>query len=115
MMLADVTVRSELFHTAGGTAFADIVIDGHRETWPVRSSRLRYWLRRLYYEATGDAPCAGAIRSALNLLEARAQFDGPECAVHIRTAAHEGRIYLDLADDCWRAIEIGPDGWRVVA
>ena len=48
-------------------------------------------------------------------LEARAQFDGPQRAVHIRTAAHEGRIYLDLADDCWRAIEIGPDGWRVVA
>jgi hypothetical protein len=25
-----------------------------------------------------------------------------------------GRIYLDLADDCWRAVEIGPDGWQVM-
>jgi hypothetical protein len=33
-------------------------------------------------------------------------------AVHIRTAAHEGRIYLDMADDRWRAVEIGPDGWQ---
>src|SRR5262249_16845585 len=26
---------------------------------------------------------------------------------------HDGHIYLDLADEHWRAIEIGPDGWRV--
>ena len=30
------------------------------------------------------------------------------------TAEHAGRIYLDLADEHWRAVEIGPDGWRVV-
>ena len=52
-MLANLSVRSELFHTAGGTAFADIAIDGHRETWPIRGARLRYWLRRQYYEVTG--------------------------------------------------------------
>jgi hypothetical protein len=27
---------------------------------------------------------------------------------------HGGRIYLDLADEQWRAVDIGPDGWRVV-
>ena len=43
-----------------------------------------------------------------------ALFDGPERAVHIRTAAHAGRIYLHLADEHWRAVEIGPDGWRVI-
>jgi ERF superfamily len=43
-----------------------------------------------------------------------AQFDGPERAIHVRLAEHAGQIYLDLADDCWRAVEIGPDGWRVI-
>jgi hypothetical protein len=71
-------------------------------------------LRRCHYEATGEAASPAAIRSALDLLEARAQFDGPERAVHIRTAEHAGRIYLDLADEHWRAVEIGPDGWRVI-
>ena len=46
------------------------------------------------------------------LLEARAQSDGPERAVHVRIAEDAGRIYLDLADDRWRAVEIGPDGWQ---
>jgi len=113
-MLTNLTVATELFHAADETAFADIMIEGHRETWPIRSSRFRLWLRRKYYEATGEAPGAGEVNSALNLLEARAQFDGPLRAVHIRLAECEGRIYLDLADEHWRAVEIDADGWRVV-
>jgi hypothetical protein len=113
-MLALIGTGIELFHTAAGTAFADLLIEGHRETWPIRSKRFRAWLRRRYYEAAATAPSAAAIRSALDLLEAQAQFDGPERAVHVRTAEHAGHIYLDLADEQWRAIDIGPDGWRVI-
>src|SRR5262249_4916177 len=68
--------------------------------------------RRRYYEATGGAASAAEIRSALDLLEARAQFDGPERAIHVRIAEHAGHIYLDLADQEGRAIDIRPDGWR---
>ena len=102
------------FTLATGVAFADFITDGHRETWPIRSKRFRTWLRRCYYQATGAAASAAEIRSALDLLEARAQFDGPERAVHIRVAEHAGHIYLDLADEHWRAVDIGPDGWRVL-
>jgi len=109
------TVCEEVFHTAGGVAYADLITDGHRETWPIRSQRFRNWVRRCYYMATGTAAGTAVIRSALDLLEARAQFDAPERAVNIRVAEHAGRLYLDLADEHWRAVEIGPDGWRVVA
>jgi hypothetical protein len=113
-MLIAMAPTDDLFHTATGTAFADITIDGHRETWPIRSQRFRGWLRRRYYQATGDAASAAEIRSALDLFEARAQFEGPERAVHVRIAEHAGHVYLDLADEQWRAVEIGPDGWRVI-
>jgi hypothetical protein len=113
-MLNDMMLCEELFHTPSGAAFADFIIDGHRETWPIRSKRFRTWLRRCYYQATGATPSAAAIRSALDLLEARAQFDAPERAVSIRIAEHAGRLYLDLADEHWRAVAIGPDGWRVL-
>ena len=112
-MLTQIWACGELFHTATGTAYADLLVDGHRETWPIRSQRFRGWLRRRYYETTGSALDGQAIRSELDLLEARAQFDAPERSVHIRVAEQAGRIYLDLADDQWRAVEIGPDGWRV--
>ncbi len=112
-MLTQFAACGELFHTATGTAFADLLIDGHRESWPIRSKRFRGWLRRRYYEATGSALGAQAISSELDLLEARAQFDAPERSVHVRVAEHEGHTYLDLADEHWRAVQIGPDGWRV--
>jgi hypothetical protein len=73
-MLIDIARPEGLFHTATGTAFADIAAGGHRETWPIRSKRFRGWLRRCYYQATGEAASAAEIRSALDLLEARAQF-----------------------------------------
>jgi hypothetical protein len=113
-MLNDLAPCGDLFHTATSVAFVDIMVDGHRETWPIRSKRFRGYLRRCYYQATGDAASAAEIRSALDLLEARAQFDGPERAVHVRIAEHAGHIYLDLADEQWRAVDIGPDGWRVI-
>src|SRR5260221_6087011 len=113
-MLTEIAACGELFHTATGTAFADLLVEGHRESWPIRSKRLRGWLRRRYHEATGSPLGAQAISSELDLLEARAQFDAPERAVSIRVAEHAGRIYLDLADEQWRAVQIGSDGSRVL-
>jgi len=105
---------TSLFHDSNGTAFADLAIDGHRETWPIRSRQFRHCLRRRHYKETGSAASTETIRSAIDLLEARAQFDAPERTAHIRVAEHDGRIYLDLADKDWRAVQIGPDGWQVV-
>jgi hypothetical protein len=105
---------TSLFHDPNGAAFADLAIGGHRETWPIRSRQFRHWLRRRYYEETGGAASVETIRSALDLLEARAQFDAPERTVHTRVAEHNGDTYLDLADKDWRAVQIGPDGWQVV-
>ena len=113
-VLLEMAASLDLFHTATGVAYADLRIEGHRETWPVRSRRLRGWLRRHYYEETGEALAAAAVRSALDLMEARAQFDAPERSVHVRVATHADRLYLDLADECWRAVEIRTEGWRVI-
>src|SRR6516164_7435297 len=113
-MLIPSAVSAEFFHTPAGSGFVDLLINGHRETWPIRSQRFRTWLRRRHYEETRTALSPAELRSTLDLLEAHAQFDGPERAVHVRLAEHEGHIYLDLADECWRAVEIGPEGWHVI-
>jgi hypothetical protein len=105
---------ASLFHTAAGVAYADLEIDQHRETWPIRGKQFRAWLRRQHYEQTGEALNGEAIRSVVDLLEARAQFDAPERTIHIRVAEHEDHLYLDLADDGWQAVEVGPGGWRII-
>jgi hypothetical protein len=64
--------------------------------------------------ATDGAPSSEALQSALNVIEARAHFDGPERVVHLRVGGLDGRLYLDLCDELWRAIEIDACGWRMV-
>ena len=61
-MLNDIMTCDDLFHTATGTAFADILIDGHRETWHIRSKRLHSWLRHCHGQVTGEAASAAASR-----------------------------------------------------
>ena len=113
-ILIDLAQSAELFHAPDGTGFADLDINGHRETWPIRSKGFRRWLARSFFDATGGAPNSDALQSALNVIEAKAHFDSPERTVHVRVAGLDGRLYLDLCDEIWRAIEIDANGWHVV-
>jgi hypothetical protein len=103
-----------LFHDRGGTAYADLKIGGHRETWAIRDATFKQWLMHGYYRLKGGAPNAEAMRSVLATIEAKARYDGPERSVHIRIATHGSKLYLDLADKQWRSVEIGTNGWQIV-
>ena len=104
---------AELFHSPNGIGFADLDINGHRETWPVRGKSFKRWLARCFFEATKGAPNSEALQSALNVIDAKADFDTPVRAVHVRVGGLDGKLYLDLGDDTWRAVEIDETGWRV--
>ena len=86
----------------------------HRETHKLKSSGFRLWLLHAYYRNTSGAPNSNAMSTALSTLEARARYDGPERKVFVRTAACDDKIYIDLCDNRWRAIEVDASGWRVV-
>jgi hypothetical protein len=112
-ILIDLAQAAELFHAPDGTSFADLDVDGHRETWPIRAKGFQRWLLRRFFEATGGAPSSEALQSALNVTEAKAHFDAPERQVHVRVGELDGKLYLDLGDPTWRAVEIDAAGWRV--
>ncbi|MBA2373816.1 MAG: hypothetical protein H0V74_06385 [Chloroflexi bacterium] len=114
-LLARIAKAADLFHTPDLEAYADITVNGHRETWPVRSSGFRDWLSRAYYEDFTSVPSAQAMREAVELVAARARIDGAERPVFVRVGWLVGRVYLDLADPAWRVVEVDRDGWRIVA
>lgn len=113
-ILAELAQSAELFHAPDGTGYADLHINGHRETWPIRSLGFRRWLTRRFFEEKRGVPNSQAMQSALNLVEARAHFGSPERSVCVRVGGLAGRLYLDLVDEDWRAIEIDSTGWRIV-
>ena len=113
-ILIGLAADASLFHTPDGTGYADLEVSGHRETWRIRSKDFKRWLALRFFETTEGAPSSEALQSTLNVIEARAHFDAPQMDVHIRVAGHGGKLYLDLTDDAWRAVEIDEDGWRII-
>ncbi|MGD0291532.1 MAG: hypothetical protein ABSC63_18035 [Candidatus Binataceae bacterium] len=104
----------DLFHDPDQQGWASVRVGGHWENHAIRSRDFRLFLLRTYYGDTGESPGGQAIRAATELFEARALFDGKECPIHLRLAECGGRLYLDLCDRAWRAVEIDDEGWRIV-
>jgi hypothetical protein len=104
----------EFFHDPDQNGWASIRVDGHWENHRIRSRPFQLFLLRTYYRETSNSPGAQAVRAALELFEAKALFDGDETAVNLRVANHRDKLYLDLCDRAWRAVEIDTEGWRIV-
>lgn len=105
----------ELWPALDGVAWATIPVGDHREHWPVKSERFREWLSRAFYQRYGIVAGDQPVKEAISTMAAQALHDGkPECPVFLRVGALNGEIWLDLADQQWRAVRIHRDGWEVV-
>lgn len=74
---------------------------------------LRATLAYNFHMTTGKVAPAQALTEALVTLEGAAQQETP-VPLHMRVAAHNDQIYLDLGDPTGRAVQITDAGWRVV-
>src|SRR5262249_2514124 len=99
-ILIELAAAATLFHTPAPDcdAFADIMIDGHRETHRVRAQFFRRWLRHQYFKAARSGANADAVQVAVETVAAQAMFEGEEREVYCRIAADGGAIYLDIGD-----------------
>ena len=116
-VLIELASAATLFRTPAPDrdAFADIAVDGHRETYRVRGQAFRLWLRHRYFEKTKSGVNSDALQVAVETIAAKAMFQGAEQEVHVRIAELAGATYLDLGDPAWRAVRITKDGWSIVA
>jgi hypothetical protein len=73
-LLIDYADDAELFHAPDGEGYATVEVDGHKETWPLKSRRFTQWLLRRYYAEHGKAPGAQALTDARATIAARAAF-----------------------------------------
>jgi hypothetical protein len=111
--LVELAAEDELFHDADGHAYASIILDGCRQTWRVKSKQYRSELQRRHFGETRKAAGSQALQDALGTLEGQALHEGEQRRVAVRIAEHEGEVWLDLADDRWRAVRVSKDGWSV--
>jgi hypothetical protein len=113
--LVELAAEDELFHDAERNAYASLLINECRQTWPVRSQQYRDYLRRRFFAETQHVPNSQAVKDALADLEGKAVLEGRQEAVWLRVAQQGSGIYLDVANERWEAVEITPTGWRIVS
>ncbi|WP_373546361.1 hypothetical protein [Chamaesiphon sp.] len=113
--LLEIAKTATYFHTSDKVAYADVTIEGNRHTYAVRSKAFRLWLSGEYLDSTEKGIGSQTLQDTLSTLEAIAIFRGETREVYLRTAEHQGNIYLDLGTPDWKAIEVDAVGWQLVS
>lgn len=113
-VVIDLTDCCEFWHDANRQAYTTFPVNSHQENWPLRSREFRMWLSGRYYQATGRAIGGQALEDAIRIFEARAVHDGRQYKPFTRVGEHGDKLYLDLCDPRWRAVEINRNDWRTV-
>jgi hypothetical protein len=107
-----------LFKDDSGTAFAAIHVNGHLEIVTVhKCKRFDLWIRRMYYELSGDTLGSEIISEVAETLESEALFEGPtkKLEPRINKDPDDPTVYwYDRGTEEWDAIRITPNGWSIV-
>ena len=105
----------ELWHDPNGEPYMTIVGQHNLENHHLRSRELRKRIKRAFYLRLGIILSDYLLDDALEILGAEALYEGKTHPVHIRCAYHKAtnKIYVDLCNDRWEAIEIDESGYRL--
>jgi hypothetical protein len=104
----------ELWYTPSKEAYATITVDDHKENWLVKSQTFKRFVAKQFFDENEKAMNSEALSAAINLLEAKALFEGEEHPVYVRLGEDDGNIYLDLCNAAWEVVRITPQGWEVI-
>jgi hypothetical protein len=105
----------EIWRDTAGVPYATLPVGSARAHVALRGRAMAAWLRCAYHAAVDSAPAREAVTAALGVLEGQALYGPAEHATHLRVARAGDRMYIDLGDSTWRAVEIDARGWRIIA
>jgi len=106
--LIKIASNFKLFHDDTKEAYAFV----NNEAIKARGSQFKQLLAKGLWQAENKAPNTDAIYQALNVIEAKAIFDGECIKLHNRVAEYESKFFYDLCNG--RTVEITKLGWSIV-
>jgi hypothetical protein len=110
-----------LFEDQYGTTFALVYIVDHNEIIRVESDKFKHYLSKLFYDNSANKVVnTDSLNNAIQVLQAKAEFEGPTIPLVLRVALHNEDnntivYYYDLTNDNWEVIKITAEdsGWSV--
>lgn len=108
----------EPWHAPDGTAYVTVVLQDksrpRREHYAVDSRTFRLLLRKEFFaRRSGRTLPRPALEAVIELVQAKALFEGPTHNAHVRTASVDGRVYVDLCNAAWEVVEVDASGFRI--
>ena len=113
-VLITLGLAGAVFFRSTEDVFADVMVAGHRNTWPLSEPEFFDWLLHQFFIKKKKAPGPGAMKAAIRTLSAHAKFEGARHDVHLRVAKFGKKIYLDIGDPDCHTVEIDASGWRMI-
>lgn len=105
--------KNILFTDQKGDAYIWTEVEGHREIMSI-DDKFSKRLHLQYFKAENNTASPEHLRSAIGLLQAKAQVEGEYHPLYNRVAELDGDFWYYLGDNERRAVKINADGWEVV-
>jgi hypothetical protein len=107
----------KFFKDRSGETFVHFKDLGRWKTYPLHSRDFESYISMKFNHAYQQVPSTQALKDVVRVLEGQAEMNRKEYAVNIRLARKDGTMWLDLADDEYRVVEVSasnPEKWRVI-
>ena len=125
LALSLVKERTKFFCSREGESYAKVKIEkekdknsskneSHIEIMQIRSKEFKRFISSLYYKATNKVLYPQVVDNVIFTLDSITAIEADEEEIFYRVAYKNGNIYIDLADEKWRVVEITPEGWRIL-
>ncbi len=112
--LIDNNNNFQFFHDEQKNPFVRVEIEEHYEIWRVSSQDFNLYLTGLFYKTEGKPVSPETLKNVLNVLCARAIFDGEMYKLHNRIAMINNEILYDLSNKEWQGMKISENGVEIV-
>src|SRR4051794_34880029 len=113
-VLRQIASIADYWRTPDGRAFVTVTQNGAQKSMPIRSPQFKDWIVLQYMDSMNDTPSAQSLDNTVSYLEALAARDGRVHDIFVRVAEINNKVYLDLADEAGRVVEVTPSGWKVI-
>jgi hypothetical protein len=95
--------------------FAKVYIKDHFEILKCSSKQFLRWINKKYWDQYEKVPNTESVKSAIKIIEAKAVFDSSrQIKLNNRVAKKNNKIYYDLTNNDWQAVEATADGWKIL-
>jgi len=106
----------DLWHTPTKEPWATVPTNEGFTNYRIDGPDFPVWIDYACVEKGLGVPSREILTKLIAELRARAVHEGPEHRVYLRVAGQLGdAVYIDLGGDDGKAIELRPDGWKVIS